>query len=658
MRKEIDFLRIKVLDTDYNEMLAEHFARIAYELRESRPVFWEDASKLKSYLKDMKEKLREAMGTFPEERTDLKAKVVDKLYRNDYMIEKIIFESRPGFIVTGNLYVPQKAEFPAPAILRVHGHFPYAKTQEIVQATCIGLVKRGYVVLSIDKFGYGERKFQGSHLDGAWLPLVGMTLQGVLLWDNMRAIDYLQSRKEVDPERIGVTGASGGGNQTMYLAALDERVKVAVPTVSTEIFEDQVASGRCYCECIPGMLRFADVSDVLASIVPRPLLILSGIRDEIFSILQARKAFLRVKKVYELLGAGDKVAMFESYTVHDYNREMREAMYSWFDKWLMGIEREEPEPRLELELELGYDLYCLKEPPRDAVTINKIFYEEVLRLRRKRPIQDIKRWISLRDELRNAIIEKVFGGFPEKGDLDVRIIDERTYGNVAIERLTFRSELDIIIPSIVLKPSNTERLLRPIICLTSLGAFGKARILSTRMASEYIAKGGLVMALDYRGAGETSYEEVKAARNSIVIDRHILGMRVYDVLRAIDYIMSRKDVSKEGIEIWAEDTASLIALFAAALDSRIASASLERMLATYESDKGFDYPAFIFPPHMLKYADIPEVAALIAPRTLHIKYPLSPTRSRLSKEEAEKIFDFTKRVYRELGKPQAFILET
>ena len=650
--KFLDPLNITVFDEPYYNMLSEHFARLTYELEmkrgRSKDIF--------SWQAEVRNKLKKALGDFMHERTDLNAKVIDKIERRDYVIEKIVFESLPKLYVTGNLYIPKNGDFPVPAVLRVHGHWYYAKKSGHVQASCIGLAKRGYVVLAIDTFGYGERSPQGSHINGVWLYSVGLTLQGLILWDNIRALDYLTTRKEVDPKRIGVTGASGGGNQTMYLAAIDERVKVAVPVVSAEIFEDQVVSGRCICECIPGMLRFANVPDILALIAPRPLLLINGIKDRGFTILRARKAYLRLKEIYKTLGFEDRVALVEVYSGHGYYKEMREAMYSWFDKWLKGIKTPEKteEDIVEVESEISDNLNCFREFPRDTVTLKDIYYNKVIELRKNRQLSDPNAWVNLRDELRKDIIADVFGGFPEKCPLNAKTVNAIDTNEYHIELISFRSELDIIIPAVLIRRKEAKYTKYPVVIY--LTPLGKRVVLARREVRELVDRGYAVLSIDYRGIGETEYDELIAVKNSIVIGRHILGMRVYDVIRTLDYIGTRKDLDKHAISCWGEGEASIIALIAAALDDRVKDVRVYKLPATLESKEGFNLPPSIFAPNMLKYADIPELAAMIAPRHLTVVKPMDPLLRPLNYENALKLFEFTIKVYKTMNAESNFTI--
>jgi cephalosporin-C deacetylase-like acetyl esterase len=633
----------------YGSMLREHFARLCDELERSRGIPRDYSSWLERK-NDVLMKLRKAMGVDVLPERKVKAEVVGRVERKGYVLEKIVLETIPGLYVSANLYMPSKLEKPAPAVLRVHGHWPHAKHQDAVQATCIGLALRGYVALALDKVGYGERRYQG-HWEGYVLPSVGLTLQAVEVYDNMCAIDYLQSRREVDPERIGVTGASGGGNQTMYLAALDDRVKAAAPVCSAEVFEDQVASGRCFCECIPGMLKFANVPDILACIAPRPLLIVSGILDETFPITSARKAFSRVKYVYELMGCGDKVAMYESYAPHGYNREMREAVYRWFDKWLMGVERDCREPDIAVEPPDSDVLKCfhngLLGKGETLLSIYNGRYDSLKRFAKLSPEEYLKR----REELKKHIVEDVFGGFPDKTDLDARVHRVERLNQITMEYVSFRSEWDIVIPAILLRRGDefeeAHVLLTP---------SGKSTLFADRRVREAVESGGLAILIDYRGVGETDYDESIAAKNSLVLGRHILGMRVFDVLRTVDYLAFRGFLRRR-LVVHGFSEAALIALFAAALDSRIDEVEVERLLASYRIGRSLTQPPSLYPPRILLYADIPEAAALVAPRKMLVKRPVDSSGVVLSFEDASKVFDFTIRVYEVLAARDAFKIE-
>ncbi len=628
---------IRVLPRDYPAMLQDHYARLCQEMDRSlrRPS---TPGEFERWAREVRGRLWEAMMVEPE-RGDLSARVVSRVRKRGYTIENVVFESRPGLLVAGNLYLPEGGG-PHPAVLQVHGHYPHGRYEHHVQALAATLARAGIAVLAVDTVGYGDRRFQG-HREGAWLLAVGMSLPGLILWDNVRALDYLTSREDIDAERIGVTGSSGGGNQTMYLAALDERVRVAVPVASAEVFEDQVVSGRCYCECVPGMLRFANASDVLALIAPRPLMIVSGVYDEVFPVLRARRAFLRVRKVYEMLGAADRLAYVEVYAGHGYTHEMRLAAYRWLTRWLKGAEEQLSEDGLELEPPESPALRCLAGPAGE--TVASIYARRARQLAAGRSLGP-EEWLQLLPELRRALVEDVFGGMPEERAA-VERLGRESVGGLEVERLALRTELDVVVPVAVVRGEGAEGG-RYLVYLSPEGASSALRAPAVR---EWLEAGGAVAAVEYRGSGQTAGDEEAALKNSIVVGRHILGSRVFDVLRATDLLF--REGAADEVHIYGEREAAVVALFAAALDERVASARAVSMPSTLQSDAGFAYPPWLFPPRLLRYADIPQVAAMVAPRPLTIEAPLDPLARPLSRGVAEEVFSFTRRVYKVAGAP-------
>src|SRR5262249_9104241 len=301
-----------------------------------------------------------AMGPFPKEPCPLEPKNLGEMKRPNFVIENLIFQSRPNIWVTANLYRPTNVTGKRPAVLVVHGHWPMARRDPVGQARCLGLVPLGFVVLAVDAFGSGERYTEPARgtyhgaLYGTTLWPAGQTLLGMQVYDNRRAVDYLLTRAEVDGEKIGITGASGGGNQSMYAGALDERIGAVVPVCSVGQYRAYLKAACCVCEVLPGALKFTEEGDVLGLVAPRALLVINASRDGIqFSPGEARKSIERARSIFELNAVPDRLKheVFES--GHDYNQQMREMMYGWMTKWLKnkgtGDSRPIPEPRIVLE---------------------------------------------------------------------------------------------------------------------------------------------------------------------------------------------------------------------------------------------------------------------------------------------------------------------
>ncbi len=267
-------------------------------------------------------------------KTPLHAHIFGKIKHPDYSVEKVYFESYPNFFVTGNLYRPLGKSGPFPAILTPHGHWKHGRLENSETASvpgrCINFARQGYVVFSYDMVGFCDskqisHKFAQDRLSQA----LGINLLGLQLWDSIRSLDFLESLPDVDTTRIGCTGASGGGTQTFLLTAVDPRVKVAAPVnmVSAHF------QGGCLCENAPGLRLNASNVEFAAMAAPRPLLLVSDTHD--WTKNTPWVEYPMVKKVYDLLGAGEKIHYVQFDFPHNYNKASREAVYAWFGKWLL-----------------------------------------------------------------------------------------------------------------------------------------------------------------------------------------------------------------------------------------------------------------------------------------------------------------------------------
>ena len=280
----------------------------------------------------LRQKLAYALGLDTPLAKDLQPKVLSTVQGDGFRVEKVTFQTFPGVRMPGLLWLPEKPG-KYPAVLNVHGHWPGAKQDPVVQARCAALARAGFVALAVDALGAGERgvdralgEYHGA-MTGAGLLPVGLPLCGAQILENSQALTYLQSRPEVDGEKLGVTGASGGGNQTMYLAAWDKRVKAAVPVCSVGNYQAYLGAACCMCEVVPGALSFTEEDGLLALTAPRALMVISASRDaRQFSPEEARKSIADARKVYAQMGS-DKALVHQVFeSGHDYSKPMREAM--------------------------------------------------------------------------------------------------------------------------------------------------------------------------------------------------------------------------------------------------------------------------------------------------------------------------------------------
>lgn len=305
-----------------------------------------------AYQARLRAKFIEAIGGLPE-RTPLEARVTGVLTRDDYRVEKIVFESRPKFFVTGALFLPDPARRPPPypGVLIPCGHADNAKAYETYQTMGAALARHGMAAFVFDPIDQGER-FQ--MLDAAGKPVIGgttahtMTGIGCMLlgrsvarfeiWDGMRALDYLASRPEVDPARLGITGNSGGGTQSSYLMALDERIKVAAPSCYLTTMQAllRTIGPQDGEQNIFGQLAFGmDHADYVMMRAPAPFLICAATKD-FFDIAGTWDTFRFAKRLYTRMGFAERVELMENDAPHNYNALQRQSVLRWMARWLLG----------------------------------------------------------------------------------------------------------------------------------------------------------------------------------------------------------------------------------------------------------------------------------------------------------------------------------
>jgi len=298
------------------------------------PPRFTDAAEWKRRATYLREHILASAGLVPmPDRAPLAPEIFGKVTKNDYTVEKVYFQSLPGFLVTGNLYRPIGTG-PFPAVLAPHGHWAYGRlentTLNSVPGRAITLARQGFVVFTYDMIGYDDSRQLPHTFGGKRETLWGMSLAGLQLWNSIRSLDFLQSLPDVQKDALAVTGESGGGTQTFLLAAVDDRVKVAVPVNMISLH----MQGGCLCENAPTLRLDTNNVEIAATIAPRPLLMVSATGDWTANTLEAE--YPAVRALYSLLDAPESVSAVRFKAEHNYNRESREAMYAWLARWMKG----------------------------------------------------------------------------------------------------------------------------------------------------------------------------------------------------------------------------------------------------------------------------------------------------------------------------------
>ncbi len=287
----------KLDTTRGDKMLADYFAAETAKLRDACLADIKTLDDWKAKRGEYRRQLLEMLGLDPlPEKTDLKPVITGKLDHDDFVVEKLHFQSRPGLYVTGNLYLPKKIDKPLPTILYVCGH-SVVKVDGVAMGAKAGYqhhgawyARNGYACLTIDTLQLGEIEgiHHGTHRYGMWWWLNrGYTPAGVEAWNCVRALDYLETRPEIDKTRFGVTGRSGGGAYSWWIAAIDDRIKAAVPTAGITDLQNHVVDGTVegHCDCMFMVNTYRwDYPQVAALIAPRPLLISNTDTDRIFPL--------------------------------------------------------------------------------------------------------------------------------------------------------------------------------------------------------------------------------------------------------------------------------------------------------------------------------------------------------------------------------------
>ena len=580
------------------------------------------------------------------ERTPLNARVAGELDRGDYRIQRILFESRPKFYVTANLYLPKSGRPPYPAILYPLGHERGAKAHQAWQRTLASLARRGFVCLAWDPLGQGERvqmydedlhdtKTQGGStvehtILGSQCLLTGTHIAQYTIWDGIRALDYLLSRPEVDSRRVGCTGNSGGGTHTSYLSALDDRIQAAAPSCYITSWRRMLESiGPQDAEQVfPMFLKDGlDYPDYIYAFGGKPFLMLTAIRD-FFPIGGARDTFAEAKQTLARLDLGDRVAKFEYDDGHGYNRPRREAGYRWFTRWLENAENTEPEAPVRLAT--AEELNCtptgqVKTSLPDAADVYGINRALAARLRAGR----------------HPSAEEVRSRARELAHYEPPVASPRTasYGTVTrpscrVEKLTYESEAGVTVPALLFVPAQGAAR-KPAVVLAD--ARGKAA--AATEAEELAGKGYVVLAPDLRGLGETqppldrrdyfvrNFGDYESALTALLIGKSLPGMRAADVAAGVGLLAARGDVDPARISVAGRGAAALPALLAAVFDRRAAAVALDGMLVSYQSvvderlNQGIVDQVI---PSALKYFDLPDLVSAVAPRRVAVFNGVNP----------------------------------
>jgi dienelactone hydrolase len=555
------------------------------------------------------------LGLWPEPaKTPPHATVTGKLERDDYVIEKLHYQSRPGLYVTANLYRPAKIATGErlPAILYVCGHSSRGRNgnKTAFQSHGIWFARHGYVCLMVDTLQLGEIAgvHHGTYRENRWWWLSrGYTPAGVECWNGVRAIDYLTSRTDVDPDRIGVTGISGGGAATFWIAAADERVKVAVPVSGmadlASYVPNRVINGHCDCMFLYNTYQWP-WTRIAALIAPRPMLFVNSDKDSIFPMDANERVINRLERVYSLFGASDRVDSFVSIGGHDYREDIRKAVYRFLNTYLKGDSRPVEDSEVDLVRGPRESIHPIapeelrvfpsdQDIPSDALN-GKIDEHFVPMAKVEVPARN--QFTSWRDKLLGELREVSFRHLGEKPESIFATEDN------GITRVTTESgitnELRLVNSSV---PGQ-----RIVLWLKSTEQAAPA----PDWLKERTRDGDLVYACEVRGTGASRWTR-KSPPNYVERSHYLLGQtvdsgRVLDVIAVGAYL--RKAHENMPVFVAAEGGLAVVAAYAAAINEDIAGLLLNKVPASLMESNA---PAIL---NALRVCDVPEMLGCVAPR--------------------------------------------
>jgi cephalosporin-C deacetylase-like acetyl esterase len=645
---------------DYSHDLERYLIRVANEARERRKQLINGIATRQGVLDRQKSVVAELWTILggPLDKTPLNPRVTGTIVRPGYRIEKVTFESRPQLYVTANLYVPTGAGR-HPAILGPLGHSVNGKAWPSYQKLFSNLARKGYVVLAYDPFGQGERiEYPGSRpgqsalgggtseheYAGRRLILLGANFGLFRAWDGIRGIDYLLSRAEVDPERIGCCGQSGGGTLTQFLAALDSRIRVAVVSMgNTENLaqadvEPPGSADDAEQNIVPALSRGIDRADLLYAFAPKPLLMGITLHDagHTYSpeyVSGSRDLLDEYKRAYGLFDAGDRVALQTTTVSHGYVYEMRRATYAWFNRWfeMKNVDDDETSQAVESEA-------ALYVTPTGFVTTS-FGGETALSLTRKMA-DEIPTPASLSADDVRARIRRVLGvEASHDAPPAARVLATIKKPGLRAEQFEFTSEQEIRIPGWLLTPDNAGPATPTVLYVADAAAWSS--VAEDAFADRLCAKGSCrVAVIDVRGRGECAIgfpprgrfyfpgriaDEAYLTWFTLMLGKPLIGGQVYDMLRALDYLRSRLDPGAT-VSLVGDGAHGVIALYAAALDERVRGVALRQVVTDYRSlavaDR-YTQPFGIYAYGMLREFDLPEVARAAAPRAVLLINPVT-----------------------------------
>lgn len=607
----------------------------------------------------------ELNGGMPE-RTPLNARTVGAFERPGYRVEKVVYESRPGFHLVGNLYIPSLGEPPYPGVLFQMGHSLNGKAAATYQRCCQGLAQLGFVVLAFDPMGQGERTFYPGEdgyltrlssaddehtIPGMQMLLLGDTSSRLQVWDAVRSLDYLAEHPLVDATKLASTGQSGGGTLTMLLAAVDNRLAAAAvacgntENIACRDFNPPGSTDDAEQNLVGSVPRGIDRWDLLYPLAPKPLLVLVSARDYFgtysYNYLSSGwEEFQALQGVYSKLGADDRIAWVDSPLPHNLAYDFRLEIYNWFLKWLTDEAApvtEEPPTRLEADETLWVTA--------EGNVVRGLGSETPFSLN-----------LKLSGEVQTPAAPE---GLEELLKIDrasqpeVHVRGARRSGKLTVEAGEVQSAREVWVPFYKFSAREPVPEKPLLVVLEPQGRSGRWK--EDDLYQQVAMEGTIVVAPDVRGIGDLRPEYPRGSAGygswhqssdqfawaSLILGKPLLGQRVTDILALLNGLKQDADLRSRKTIIAAVGEMTVPALLATYFDASIDGCYLSRGLVSFRNvveTLEFDHPFVNFVPRFLHHADLPQLVAALAPRRTVLCGLLDAVGRRLEEAEVRAIY--------------------
>ena len=614
--------------------IREYLCREARKITNSALADYTDAATFRRLLPERRRQFLEMMGVWDlppyAERTPLNTKVTGVINRPRFRIEKLYYESLPKLYVDANLYVPTNLKGKAPAILYTCGH---EENQKIIYQThARKFAELGFVCLLIETLLRGEVKghHQGEGLEGCfhWYSR-GYTAGGIEMLNGIRGIDLLVGRPEVDPERIGTTGMSGGGAYSWYIPAADERVKVSASHCGTTTLASHICDRAVdrACDCMWWINTYGcDLADVGALVAPRKQLIGATKKDQYFNVTGAREVYRQLKGLYTMLGVGGNLGYLEPPGQHGYDELARTTIFSWFLMHLQGKDvppdqvGDVDEIPAHQESAETLRVYVDGPPPGNRTPT---IQDDFIALPEPPRITTTGQLADVRKQVMAQLREKTFGAFPKSPPpLDLQVEYEyQFYEDGEGCRFAYTSEEGMRLHGFLLNLAEDTPTPAPaVLLLRNPEIFGEEGNGPGQSFLRSLRAPCAKLMVETRGTGDTAWAEGLSHHVRIAsawTGRTIASMRVWDTLRALEAVRHLPYVDGKRVALAASGEMAAVALYAALLDGHVNSLVLDTPPETHNAPGQLDGrgPA-VEMLNCLRITDLPQVAGLLYPTEL------------------------------------------